>query len=433
MGSYGEKKMTGDKPSVAIDLREFRIGWRIVLLSLVGVGTSAAVMPLYGFGAMVVPLEQAFGWDRGALLATASFLSLGAVISSQLAGWLNRAYGMRPVALASMVTLSLMFLFMSQIDRMGGSILILYGCFLLGTFAGIGTLQITWTQLTNLWFDKNRGLALAIVLSGSGVAAIVLPSLITAVVEQWSWRAGFISLALIPILITFPLAWFWLTPTDSNGTASTPMPGVPAVEIPGIAFSTAVRSARYWLINGSMVLVASAIMIMVINTVPLLRDKGFSAIEAGSIFSTFGISLVAGRVFVGYLIDRLWAPGVAWVALSLPAIGCVMLYMIDDNIAYLIFGVMLIGAGAGAEYDIAAFLVARYFGMRDYARLFGVQMGAISGGVCIAPTFAAWLYGASGSYASILLVNAALFLVGAALLLGLGRYPRFPTPIRLEG
>jgi MFS family permease len=85
---------------------------------------------------------------------------------------------------------------------------------------------------------------------------------------------------------------------------------------------------------------------------------------------------------------------------------------------------MLVGIGAGAEFDIAAFLVARYFGMRDYSRLFGLQMGVISGGICLAPTLAAYLYETSTSYDIVLNVNMTLFVVGSLMLLTLGRYPR---------
>ena len=39
------------------------------------------------------------------------------------------------------------------------------------------------------------------------------------------------------------------------------------------------------------------------------------------------------------------------------------------DLVWLVVGVMLIGVGAGAEFDIAAYLVSRYFGLRDYGRL----------------------------------------------------------------
>ena len=413
-----------DKNSVAIDLTEFRYGWQIIVLAMIGVLTSAAVMPLYGFGAMVVPLEEALGWKRGDLLATVTFSSFGAVFSSQLAGSLNRRFGIKPVTVASLIGLPLAFAVMSQVDRLGGSIVVLYALFFLVTFAGVGTLQVTWTHIVNLWFEKNRGLALAMILSGSGLAGLVLPPIISAVVEIWNWRAGFLAMALFPLLLTLPLtlAWIGRTPEthgQHQGTRTNK-------RLVGVLFGDAVRTWRYWTINTSMVMVASAIIVMVVNTVPLLRDKGFSAIEASQMFGSFGVSLVAGRVLVGYLVDRLWAPGVAFVALFVPAVGCFMLATLDHNPFLMIVAISLVGIGAGAEFDIAAFLIAKYFGMRDYSRLFGLQMAVISGGISLAPTRAAVLYSQFTNYDAVLAVNTGLFLLGSAMLLFLGRYPLLP-------
>jgi MFS family permease len=412
------------KNSAAIDLSEFRVGWRFIILALFGVATSAAVVPLYGFGAMVMPLEQAFGWQRSDLMATATFIYVGAIFSSQLAGVLNRRYGIRPVAIGSLMGLPLIFLLMSRLDLFGHSIWLLYALFFLVTFAGVGTLQVTWTQLINLWFEKNRGLALAIILSGSGFTGLLLPSLITAAVTEWGWRAGFVAMAALPLLLTLPLALWWLSSTE-RPTVIARSAAPASTALPGMMFAQAVRSWRYWVINISMVLVSAAVVVMVINTVPMLRDKGYSAAEASRIFGALGGSLVVGRVMVGYLVDRLWAPGVAFVALAMPGFGCLLLVTMSGNPSLVVMGVAMVGIGAGAEFDLAAFLVARYFGMRDYARLFGLQMAVISAGVGVTPTLSALLYRFFGNYDFVLMLNTAMFLVGAAILLTLGRYPRF--------
>ena len=84
-------------------------------------------------------------------------------------------------------------------------------------------------------------------------------------------------------------------------------------DIPGMRFGAALKSVRYWSLNIAMALVVGGVVSMVTNGVPLLRDKGLGAVEAAGIFGGFGVSLIAGRIVVGYLVDRLWAPGVAAV------------------------------------------------------------------------------------------------------------------------
>ena len=200
---------------------EFKRGWHVLILVIVGVATSSSSLLLYSFSSMVIPLEQAMGWARSDLQAAITALSLGTIVAAQLAGWLNLRYGLRAVTLVSLVTLSLSVLMLSQIR---GSIWMLYLGFFLVPLAGLGTLQITWSHLVNLWFEENRGFALAIILSGSGLAAIMLPLITTWAISSWNWQAGFIALALLPLLLALPLALRWLIP-EIRSTSTTIHPG----------------------------------------------------------------------------------------------------------------------------------------------------------------------------------------------------------------
>lgn len=403
-------------PSAALDLTEFKLGWRALLVAVVGVATSVNATLLYGFGSMVVPLQKAFGWTRADLQPAITFLFLGAIISSQVVGWLNKRYGLRKITLISLVTLSCGFLLLTQI---GGSVWSLYLGFMMIAWAGLGTLQVTWTHLTNIWFERNRGLALAMILSGTGIAAIVMPPLITWATEKWNWQAGFVVMALMATCFAIPLVYAWMrTTVPSATTTSGHMP-----ELTGLTFREGLRSRKFWTCNIALTLVVSAILGIVTNGIPLLRDRGMSPIEASQIFSSFGISLILGRVVVGYLVDRLWAPGVAAFALALPALGCILFGVAGSNVPLLVTATLLVGVGAGAEFDLAAFLVSRYFGMREYGRLFGVHLGLITAGSAASPLLFGAMFKMTGSYAVLLGYCTACFAIGPLLLLTLGRYP----------
>jgi MFS family permease len=84
-----------------------------------------------------------------------------------------------------------------------------------------------------------------------------------------------------------------------------------------------------------------------------------------------------------------------------------------------------VGIGTGAEFDIAAYMVARYFGMRAYGRLFGVHVSLITMSSALAPWLFGRLYTSTGSYSAMLTICGLIFLIGPLLLLPLGRYPRF--------
>jgi MFS family permease len=405
---------------------EFRRGWRMVLLAFIGAASTVSVTLLYGFGAMVLPLSNAFGWARGDLQIAIACMSGGIVVATQLAGWLNLRVGLRRLTLLSLLVLPLAYL---ALTGLRGSIVWLYLGFFLVPIAGVGVTFVSWTQLITQWFDQRRGMALAIVLCGSGVAAALLPPAISWAVERWGWWAGFLVMGLPGLVLTLPLTWRYLKegPGALQAVAA-PDAMVAAKESQAQQpsdFRRHVRSRKFWIMNVSLTLVVSAVVGMVTNTVPLLRDMGLSATQAGTVFSSFGAALIVGRLVVGWLIDRFWAPGVAALALALPSVGCAILAGADaqSSSALLALAVALVGVGAGAEFDIAAYLIARYFGLRDYGRLFGIQLGLVTAGSVIGPVAFAAMYKATGGYGSLLSYCIGSCIVGPLLLLTLGRQP----------
>jgi len=408
----------------ALDLTEFRTGWRTVLMAMLGLGVAANASLLYAFGSLVIPLHNAFGWSRGELQPAISFLFGGAVIGAQLVGWLNARYGMRRVTVVSLLALSAVYALM---PLMGRSIVWLYLMCALLPVAGMGTMHITWTHLVNLWFERNRGLALAVMLSGTGLSAMLIPTAVTWVIGRWNWQAAFLLLALLPVVLVLPLVLWWMQTPDEE-RASAAQRTTRASQRPGLVFREAVRSTRFWALNAGLSLVVAATVAMVSNTVPLLRDKGLPAADASHIFGSFGVALIGGRLVVGYLIDRLWAPAVAAAALAMPALGCLLLSTTSaDQTGLLTMATLLTGVGAGAEFDIAAYLVARYFGMRDYGRLFGVHVALITLAGALSPWLFGYLYILTGSYTVMLSICGTAYLLGALILLPLGRYPKFDS------
>ena len=413
--------MHSSKSEAAVDLAEFRVGWRILLLSLIGIAISINASLLYGFGTLVIPLEEAFGWERGALQAAITFLFGSAVISLQLVGWLNLRFGMKRVTVISLIAISIGYLATTQI---GGSIWTLYLAFALLPLLGMGCLAVTWTQLLNMWFDKNRGLALAIGLSGTGLTAAVLPPMLSWGISLWDWRAAFVILALLNIAVLLPITLLSL-PQKLKAQTGPKAGQLNTSQLPGMTFKEGLSSKKFWVCNLALSLVISAIVGLVTSTVPMLRDKGISAEDASLIFGCFGISLTGGRVIIGYLLDRVWPPLVSAISLTMPAIGCLIFLGNSNDFWLMALAAVLVGFGAGAEFDIAAFLVARYFGMKEYGRLFGVHQGLNTVAAALAPLLFGAFLTATGSYSSMLVYSVICTILGPILILTLGRAPNF--------
>ncbi|WP_059395786.1 MFS transporter [Pseudomonas putida] len=413
---------TRERQRAGNDFSEFRRGWRIVVLGLFGICTSITAALLYAFGTLVIPLEQAFGWSRGDLQASISFLFAGVAISTQMVGWLYRRYGLRRVAIVSIMLQIFGYFAITQIQ---GSIAWLYLAFFSMPIVCAGTIAITWTQLVNLWFERNRGLALAVILCGTGLMAMILPPLLSRLIGAYGWQAGFIALGAMPLLFTLPLALMWLRmPVDV--AAADPLSAQPQPSLSGMSFRQALRSGKYWGFNIALILSVSLTVGMVTNIVPMLQSKGLSAQQASQIFSTFGISIIGGRLLVGYLLDRYSPSLVAAVSLALPALGCAMFFFGgSQHVPLLMLATLCIGASAGAEFDLAAFLMARYFGLKDYARIFGLHLCLITIVSGLVPMLFGYLFDVYGSYSAVLMSCFFCAIIGPIILLWLRMEPAF--------
>ena len=160
------------------------------------------------------------------------------------------------------------------------------------------------------------------------------------------------------------------------------------------------------------------------NLVPALIDAGVSMSDAATALSSFGAAVIIGRLVIGWLVDRLWAPGVAAAAIALPVLACLLLLQ-SLTLGNAMIAAVLLGFAAGAELDLMSFLAAKYFGTAHYAKIYGVLYSGLAVASGIAPSMYAWIYETLGSHERGFQLGAVAFSISALLVLLLGRYPNF--------
>lgn len=156
---------------------------------------------------------------------------------------------------------------------------------------------------------------------------------------------------------------------------------------------------------------------------PLAVSKGLDELMAVAAVSIIGIAAMGGALISGILVDRFWAPLVAFTLNLLPAIGCLLLLAHPVPPALFYAAVALVGLGQGAEIDIVAFIIARYFGLRSYASIYGLTVLCIGLGSAVAGSAIGALYDAFGSYDVPLICASISFASAALLYLSMGPYP----------
>ncbi|KAA1192638.1 MFS transporter [Pseudohalioglobus sediminis] len=415
---------------------EFRLGWPTLLVALSGVITSAHFLPLYSFGPMAPDLSRALNIPLGELQRCITLNFAGIAVGSQLAGWLMDRFSLRSVTLCSLVLYALTYITMSTISLSQN---LLYTFYFLLPIVGSGSLLVTWTKIVCDKFERQRGLALAILLSGSGVVSTVSPLLLAGYVGTADWQQGFLVMGILPLATL--LVCFFTLPTGNPSSnqqsslsinSSEPENGRVTRQISGISYRETLRSRQFWTIIVALILVVFVVVSMITNIVPMLVQKGLSQSGATVVFSAFGLALVAGRLAGGFFLDKFWGPLIAFCALVLPSIGCLIFLLAPPDMVLMVMATVLVGVAAGAEFDILAYLVSRYFGLRSYAKVFGTVSGTVALGSGMSPLIFGPLIDATGNYDSLLLICIVIAALGASMFLTLGPYPDFEEALAQE-
>ena len=77
-----------DQGNAMTSVQEFKSGWRVLLVAAMGVTCGITAVPIYTIGAFVGPLEDAYGWSRGAIQSATVFAYLTLVFAGPAAGYL---------------------------------------------------------------------------------------------------------------------------------------------------------------------------------------------------------------------------------------------------------------------------------------------------------------------------------------------------------
>lgn len=405
--------------SKSVGYAEFRRGWPIVLSAFLGVGLGLSPLPFYTIGLLAPELAREFGWGIGQVFFGITVYTLATLVAGPLSGFLAGRYGTRRVALGSLVLFALSFM---GFALSSGSLWAYYLLWVVVALLGAGTLPITWTRGVNAWFEQRKGLALGLALTGTGVFGVIAKPYTAWLIASFGWRGAYIGLGLLPLLIAAPVAYFLFRDVDGDpqrqGSAA-------RAEPQGLSLAETLRDWRFWLLGGAFILVSFALGGPIPNMENILKTSGFERSQILGMTAFIGLSALSGRLIGGWLIDRFWAPAVALVILCLPGLSCWIMAQGTMSQPTAMLSIVLIGFAVGVEYDLLAFLVARYFGMRAYTQIYALLYCCFAFGAGFGPAVFGWSFDKTGSYHAVLMAAAVGLVLGACSLLTLGRYRDF--------
>lgn len=395
-------------------------GWWIVAASAVGLFWGVPVT-VFSFSVFLKPVMQEFHASRAAVSLGYTLAAVTAAFAGPPLGWLIDRYGTRKVILWNTLLFGAALL---SARLLSASIVQFYiFSMLTGLFLnGVG--PIPYSAVISRWFDRRRGLALGLMMFGIGTGAMLLPSAIQRAIAGFGWRNAYVMLGAAVLLIPLPVCAAILkdNPEDlglePDGAHERASQGVSRA---GLSAREALRTSTFWVMLVAFSLVALSVQGCMVHTAAMFADRGTTAQIAALASSLIGAALMLGRVGTGYLLDRIFGPRLAAFFFGGAAIGIGLLWL--PGASFLSFaGAFLVGLGLGAEVDIVAFLISRYFGLRCFGEIYSL----VFTGYALATAFGPLVMGAGfdrlGSYRPVLAGFFVVTVFSAVLVSRLGPY-----------
>jgi len=386
-------------------------GWRVAIASGVGVFVSFASLLVYTFGIFLKPVTEEFGWSREAASLAFGVAAMMIAACSPLLGYLLDRVGVRRVILPCVTVFGCAF---ASLALLTPRLWHLYAIFAILGAVGNGTAHLAYTRAVSTWFDRRRGMALALVMTGGAVGAIVLPPAAQALIGSLGWRGAFATLGVMVLAIGLPV----VAPLIRE------RPGYDRErrdEVGGASVAQAMRSRAFWMLVVVLFLVSIGQNGAITHLSALLTDRGVSSGDAAIAVSLMGVASLLGRLVTGWLLDRFFAPRLAFCLLVVAALGIFILSG-AHSLAAGSMAAILIGVGMGGEADITPYLLSRYFGLRSFSMLYGFSWTAYAIAGAIGPVLMGRAFDTSASYEVMAVMLSILTLFSAGLMLGMPAY-----------
>lgn len=401
---------------------EWRSGGVVLLTAMVC--ASCISLPIVVLGTLVQPLSELYGWSRASISSAILMTAIGTLFFAPLIGIVVDKVGARRVGLVGLTGLGLAVI---GIGLTGPSVGTWYLAW--AVFAAIQPAAgfIVWGKGVTSYFDRNLGLALAVMFMGTSIAISILPWMTVMIMASFGWRAVYFALGAFVLLVVLPLAAkFFFIPASPFSATHDAAPenlsaGSEIVEVEGLTLRETLATRQFWQLVFGALASSAGISVIYVHMQPMLIDFGAPLTAAAAVVVVVGPASLIGRFGSGFLVDRLPGNLVTAAFLVCPAIGFFLLIGFDGSYVTAAIIAILGGIAQGAESDLLAFLTRRYFGRLSFSTIYGFILGAYSIGFGFAPTLAGWAFDTTGSYAVVLLPFGICCLCGAVFVATMGK------------
>jgi MFS family permease len=387
---------------------EFRINWQSLLATFIGIGTGSAISH-YTMSMFAPELIAEFGWSKSQFALVGS-LPIVTMFVVPFAGRFTDRFGTRLAATIGFAAMSLGF---AAFSLMSGDIVEFFAIWLVQHILGVLSTSLVLSRFIVERFNKARGSALSVLMTGPPLSGAIAAPLLGAFMAAEGWRAAFVALAVISAVGGLICVTFMSGGTEQIGTKQLVGKSNSHARLTREELLALVRNRTFLLLVAGMFLINIPQVFASSQLKLVVLSAGVADQVATWMVSLYAMGVIAGRITFGLALDRVRAHVVAIFALSLPAIGFLILASSAAVVWLLAFGVFVIGVAQGAEGDIGGYMISRYFDLKNYSLILGFVKSGLDGGGAIGALILSYVLHATGGYGPFLLLAAVTTIVGA--------------------
>ena len=291
-------------------------------------------------------------------------------------------------------------------------------CAALGVLSGLLGTSALFAPVAadiSLWFTRRRGLAVAIVVTGTYFAGALWPPIVQASIDARGWRETFVIVAIVMAVVMLPL--------------SAALYRKPAALI-------AAQTAHAWIGAGRPLAMAPgtlqclicvaglgccvAMAMPQVHIVAHISDLGYAAQRGAEMLSLMLGTGIVSRIGSGFISDRIGGLRTLLLGSVLQALALVA-FLGADTLTLLYVVSAVFGLSQGGIVPSYTIIIRTFFPAHEAGRRVGWAMLFTFAGMALGGWMAGALYDLTGSYTASFINAIAFNVLNAAIVLYLAR------------
>ena len=395
---------------------EVPYGWLVVAASMVLMGVCPGGM--YLVVVALKPIAAEFGWPRSVPSLAYAAIMAGMGIGGILWGRVSDRIGAGPPAAMAVIAVATGAIAAGASDGRF-QFLAAHG-FLFG-FLGNAALFTPLLANTTRWFDRRRGLAVALVASGQGLAGAIWPPVFRYLIETEGWRGAYGTFAIVALAVGLPTSVFLFRRPAVASTDAGAKVVSESDSILGFAPKTVLA-----ILSLAIVGCCVAMAMPIVHVIAHASDLGHPTIRAAEILAVLLGSTFLSRIAWGLISDRIGGMRTLFYG-CLAQIVALSMYLVIDGLAALYIVSALFGLGFGGIIPSYTIVIRELFPVHGL----GWRVGAVylfgTIGMALGGYLGGAIFDVSGSYQVAFAVGVAFNVANLALLAIL--MWRLPRPV----